>query len=66
MSCNLTNEQIEVLLEVTAQAYLPYDRGLYEDRILQEAYNQSVKDFNDKLDEIRIELKRVYYVLQGS
>lgn len=61
MSCNLTKEQIEVLLEVTAKSYLIYDTCLYKDTGLQEAYNQNVKDFNDKLDEIRIELKRVYY-----
>jgi len=59
-TCEFTKEEIEVLVEVTAQAYLPYDRSLYEDRILQEIYNQSVKDFNDKLDEIRIKLKDIY------
>lgn len=58
ITLKLTRDEIEELLHATITSYMEYDERLYADKDLQKSYNESVYNFNNAIDELRIKLKK--------
>lgn len=54
----LTQEEIEELLHATISSYMEYDERTFEDKVLQEQYNAQVYDYNTRIDDLRLKLKK--------
>lgn len=50
-------EELEELLHATITSYMEYDEKLYLDFNTQNKYNESVRKFNNMIDEIRFKIK---------
>lgn len=54
----LTQEEVEELLHATISSYMEYDERTFEDKKLQEDYNAQVYDYNTRIDDLRLKLKK--------
>lgn len=54
----LTQEEVEELLHATISSYMEYDERTFEDKKLQEDYNAQVYNYNTRIDDLRLKLKK--------
>ena len=58
VTITFTVEEAEELLHSTITSYMDYDENRYSDPVLQDRYNQSVYQYNTKIDNLRLKIKK--------
>ena len=58
VTITFTVEEAEELLHSTITSYMDYDENRYSDPVLQDRYNQSVYQYNTKIDDLRLKIKK--------
>ena len=58
VTITFTVEEAEELLHSTITSYMDYDENRYSDPVLQDRYNQSVYQYNTKIDVLRLKIKK--------
>lgn len=58
VTITFTREEAEELLHATITSYMDYDERRYTDPVLQTKYNRSVYDYNTKIDNLRLKIKK--------
>ena len=58
VTITFTVEEAEELLHSTITSYMDYDESRYSDPVLQDRYNQSVYQYNTKIDVLRLKIKK--------